>query len=351
MRKLLFIPLIIALFLLSTWFTQESAETSTVLKIRGVAMTVPYEVQVPFQINQEEKKEVMATIEGVFQEVDQKYNRWNPKSEIGFLNDHMQIEAPISLSPSLLQFLKETDYLVRLSQNRFDPTVEPLKQLWKNYAALGVTPPKEELEAAKQSVGWENITLDHDLGISTKNSDTRIDLDGIAKGYAVDLILERLSQNGLESIYVEWGGEIRCYGQHPEGRPWRIFISRMGDPDPEHAIATIDLDQRALATSGDYNQIWNLKTPEGDEIEVCHIIDPISKEPLKIREDGISSVSVLTRKCFVADALATAAMMFERGEEASAWVQEVQKEIPDLETWIFTRNGKLFHNPRVNHDL
>ena len=170
--------------------------------------------------------------------------------------------------------------MTELSEGRFDPTIEPLQKLWKEHLAQGTVPSKPQIDALLPAIGWNKIHLskgkickDHDL--------TSLDLGGIAKGYCVDLLVERLNANGYPSIFVEWGGEIRTSGQHPDNRPWTIFISRFGNPDPEKALAILTLRNQAIATSGDYIQQWKVqKENTGEEAVYFHIIDPLTGQPL-----------------------------------------------------------------------
>jgi len=165
-----------------------------------------------------------------------------------------------------------------------------------------------------------------------------LDLGGIAKGYGVDLILENLNQAGFSDVFVEWGGEIRASGKHPEGRPWRIFISRLENNDPHLAIAHLDLVDQAIATSGDYLQNWTIEK-DGNCSTFFHIIDPVTLHPLQKQPLSIASTSVVAPTCALADGLATVAMMFLSVEEAQVWAEKMKKENPDLSFWIVSRQN------------
>ena len=308
---------------------------------QSVAMTVPYTIMVDDVNSMEEDEAVYAIISGVFEEINRVYNRWNPKSELSQLN-LAPAGIPVPVSPKLYQFLEWTHDIVDLTEQRFDPTVEPLKQLWKEYGEQGLRPPEDELIAMKDVVGWDKIRLlsGH---VVKEHENTRLDLDGICKGYAVDLIVERLVANGHPNVFVDWGGEIRSAGQHPSGRPWKIFITRLGDTNPENAIATVQLHNTAIATSGDYHQTWVVPSEENDSLEkVCHIIDPETLDPLSPSEESITSASIQAPNCLTADAIATAAMMFSDLREAAAWMQRVQSRRPDLKIWLITHGGQSY---------
>ncbi len=231
-------------------------------------------------------------VRATFTEVDQTYNNWNPDSEISQLN-HLQPRQIVALSPQLATFLKKIDHIIHLTQGRFDPTIAPIKT-----ALLAGT-------LATPTIGWEHIHLENTL--FWKDQNVTLDLGGVAKGYAVDLLTERLTQAGYQNLYVEWGGEIRTTGHHPKKRPWKIAI--LGGK-------TLTLTTTALATSGSYLQKWTL-----DGTTYTHIIDPSTKKPL-LEEGPITSVTVQCTSCYEADALATAIMLFPSKEEAYAWAEE-----------------------------
>lgn len=278
----------------------------------GRAMTIDYQIVIG---HVQDKQEVEKTIQAVFSEVDRIYNRFNPNSELSRLNKG-PANTPLPLSKELEAFLFFTDTCVKLTEGRFDPTIEPLIHL-KNF---------DEIEALLPAIGWHHIHIEN--GFFWKDTPrVSLDLSGIAKGYAVDLLIERL---GYPDLLVEWGGELAARGQHPSGRPWRAYITRLQDNDPSHAIAVVELHNQALATSGDYQQSW-----EQDGKTYSHIINPLTGYPLEITPDSIAACSVLAPTCALADALATSGMLFASREEAKEWALKLND--PEIAFWFVSR--------------
>jgi FAD:protein FMN transferase len=275
-------------------------------------MTIPYCVKIGETLSKKKSDAVETLIINTFLEINEIYNYWNPESEISKLNRHDAYEK-IPISNQLATFLLETDRIVHLTEGRFDPTVASIQQLWKNSLEKNTKPSHEILTATLDAVGWHNIHV-QDTFFWKDHSETILDLSGIAKGLAVDLLIDRLFEMGFVSLYVEWGGEIRTHGHHPEGRPWRVAI--MG-------LCTIDMNNQAIATSGIYIQNWNL---DGDTYS--HIIDPQTHEPIK--NSPITSATVLAPTCAEADAFATALMLFPSIEQAKAWAHEM-----NLSTYVW----------------
>jgi thiamine biosynthesis lipoprotein len=309
--------------------------------ISGTAMTIDYNITIGRQLNKQETMQVQTLIHTTFEEIDAIYNKWNPHSEISRIN-RLKKNERMNLSPQLEKFLIFTEQFVKLSHGRFDPTIEPLQNLWKSHLKDGKEPSDVQIQQLDGAIGWNKIHIangsiykDHDL--------TSLDLGGITKGYCVDLLIERLQAAGFPDLFVEWGGEIRATGQHPDRRAWRIFISRFGNSDPDQALALISLQNQAIATSGDYLQNWEVVQPSGEKKIYFHIIDPLSRKPLEAKVDSVASASVLAQDCATADALATIAMLFSIKEEADIWAEKMQMEFPSVKFWIVSRASAEDH--------
>lgn len=267
-------------------------------------MTIPYTVQVGKSLDIQESTEVEKIILSTFAEINSVYNNWNPQSEISKLN-RLPASHPCMLSSELNDFLKKVDQFVKASEGRFDPTVLPLALLWKTALTEGHLPREADISRTAESIGWDKIHVEN--GIFWKEHPlTAMDLGGVAKGYGVDLLVERLTDAGFSSIYVEWGGEIRVHGLHPQKRPWKIGI-KGGE--------TVELIDCAVATSGSYIQNWEVKG-----VQYTHIINPQSKCPLA--DSRLRSVTLIAPTCAEADAMATALMVIQSKETAECLAEK-----------------------------
>lgn len=311
-------------------------QPSPLTKFTGNAMTIDFTIIVGDPLTSAQKDHVKEVIEATFQEVDEIFNKWNPRSELSQLN-RLPAGVRMTLSPPLEKILRFTQEMVELSQGKFDPTIEPLQQLWKGALIQGREPSQKEIEKVIPSIGWEKVHLEGNEFY--KDCDlTSLDLGGIAKGTCVDLLIEKLTVLGYSNIFVEWGGEIRAKGEHPDHRPWTIFISRFGDPDPANAIATLPLHNQAIATSGDYLQNWTIRNrTTGEAKTYFHVIDPHAFRPLVATNHSISSASVLAPNCTLADSLATIALFFSSVEEIQIWEKKLQEKYPGIRLWAIAK--------------
>ena len=302
-------------------------------------MTMPYKILIGHDLNEAQTRRITEIVAKTFDQTDSIFNKWNPNSELSKLNAQKGgVETRIS--PLLQRLFKETDRIVVLSEGRFDPTIESIQQLWKEKLKSRKIPNEAEIEAIAPAVGWDKISFGY--GVFKKEHDrTKFDFGGIAKGLCIDMITENLQAAGFQNMYVEWGGEIRVAGKHPEGRPWTVFISNLGDSDQKNGIATLELEDQAIATSGDYLQNWRIleRDVNGKEQQVSyfHIFDPKTLKPLKTSRNSIASASVVGSNCTLADGLATILMMFPNVEEALKWAEEVKKQYPDISFWVVSR--------------
>lgn len=294
-------------------------------------MTIDYRILIGKSLNKMEKERVDTIIKSTFNEVDSLYNKWNPRSEVSLLND-LPAGTSHPLSDKLYQFLIKTDEYVKITEGRFDPTIEPLQALWKKKLDHNEVPTAEELADIKSVIGWHHIHFDKEQ-FHKDDRRVKLDLGGIAKGYCVDLLVQRLNDAGFPDVFVEWGGEIAASGHHPEGRPWQIYISQFENSDPDKAMAIVPLQDQAIATSGNYLQTWKL--PDGTIYS--HVFDPRTLHPIRVTPESIASASVLAQDCTTADALATALMLFDNVDEAREWLKNKDTS---WKYWILTRETK-----------
>lgn len=268
-------------------------------------MHIDYHVQVGDPLTAPQAEKIKKIITKTFEEIDTTFNDWNPSAEISQASKLQAFEKK-RLSPSLLALLEKVDTFYIQSGKKFDITIAPLLILYREAFKRGELPSEEKIRAAEKCVGWEKVHIEEGY-LWKEESSTSFDLGGIAKGLAVDMLTEKLQEAGFSSTYVEWGGEVRTRGRHPSGRPWRVAI--------ENSPQVIELENEAIATSGDSYQYWKV-----GEREYFHIIDPQSKKPLEKKVGGISTTSVVAPTCLEADVLATILMLFEDAPQAEEWI-------------------------------
>lgn len=303
------------------------SKNGAVTHFGGSAMTMRYHVVVGGELSPQERDHVQKAIDDTFYLIHQTFNRFNPQSELAKLNRLPAGQKQI-LSNELTTLLTLTNEMTNQTQGKFDPTVWTVQRLWKEAFEKKELPNSQDLKPFESAVGWHFVHL-QDQFFWKEWDLTALDLSGIAKGHGIDLITRALNELGYPDVFVEWGGEIKATGQHPEERPWTIAIAPPFERDLDHILDVVPLNNQGVATSGDYLQYWEI----GDEV-YTHIFNPLTKKPLKKSEGEIVSVTVCAPTCAMADALATAAMTFPTVEQAKSWAGRFE----EATFWVFSRD-------------
>ena len=225
-------------------------------------------------------------------------------SELNRLCDRYRVGEPEPVSEDLFRVLRAARGFGEASGGAFDVTVGPVVKLWRRARRSWELPDGAELAAARERVGWEAVTLDEEARTVTfTRPGVRLDLGGIAKGYAADAALAVLREHGVTRALVDAGGDLVA-GDPPPGRDgWRVEL-----PD---GSGSLSLANAAVATSGDL-----YKHVEIDGVRYSHIVDPRTGLGLT----GSATVTVLASDGMTADALASAISVL--GSEAGVALLE-----------------------------
>lgn len=190
------------------------------------------------------------------------------------------------------------------SRGYFDPTVGPLVRMWGfNYEEIRQDVTDQMIAETKAKTGYDQIEKD---GKKVRlPRDFSIDFNAIAQGYTVDVMAEFLEDKGVQDYMVEVGGEVRTSGKNAAGNTWTIGVDKpQEDIDEQQRFQfIIALEDRALATSGNYRRFW---VDEESGIKYSHTIDPKTGRPAKNR---LLSASITASNAMDADAYATVCMV------------------------------------------
>ncbi|MFA5118328.1 MAG: FAD:protein FMN transferase [Candidatus Omnitrophota bacterium] len=228
-------------------------------------------------------------------------SKYKKGSDISELNERGEWRV----DPQTMYVLQKAHFFWEKSVGAFDITVGPLMDVWGFTDKKYRLPAKEEIEKALGFIGAEKIIFNLDDNVvKFKLSGMKIDVGAIAKGYAVDRAVQALKEAGIKSCLINAGGQIYCLGDK-SGEPWRIAVR---DPRQESFIAEFTLKNKAVSTSGDYEQYFIQ-----DNLRYAHIMDPRTGYPSDSR---VVSVTVIADDGLTADALSTAIFVLgkQKGE-------------------------------------
>lgn len=257
--------------------------------------------------------------------VDELMSTYKPESQLSRVNRLAAGEA-VPVDPELAGLIERSARLSELTGGAFDIT----------YASVGylydfrdrIRPTDAQIEQHLGAINWRHVVVDRKHStIRFTQPGVRVDLGGIAKGYAVDRAIDILHGMGIDHASVTAGGDTRIAGDR-FGRPWIVGIRHPDDPD--RVIARIPLADAAISTSGDYERYF-----DEDGQRYHHIINPRTGHSAS----GVRSVTIIGPDATTTDGLSTS--VFVMGPDRG--LRLVQK-LGNVDAVIVRSDGKVLYS-------
>lgn len=245
-------------------------------------------------------------------------------SEISKLNKNKKQVV----SADTMSLIKESVKISKETNSAFNPTIYPLMELWgfttKNY----YVPKDNEIKPLLNHMNIDNIKIDESKNeVSFKDSNMKIDLGAIAKGYTSSKIIDIFKENNIKSGMVTLGGNVQVLGKKPDGSLWKVGIQNpIGEDEYLGVLQTSD---KAVITSGGYERNF---TKNGKTYH--HILDPSNGYPAN---NGLTSVTIISIDGTLADALSTS--LFVMGKDKA--IDFYKKSNYNFDFILYTSNDKL----------
>lgn len=262
---------------------------------------------------------------------------YDPDSELSRLSRTSGEGQSVPVSSDLWRVLKVSQRMAERTEGAFDITIGPLVNVWRRARRKGELPSPELIAEMRQRVGYRNLRLDGETrSAMLLLPDMRLDVGGIAKGYAVDEVLKVLKSRGIERALVAASGDLAASEAPPGKAGWRIEVASFdvpGAPLPRE----VSLRHNAISTSGDtYQRV------EIGGVRYSHIVNPATGVGLTDH----SLVTVLGPDCTTTDSLETTISVLgpQRGLQLIA-------ETPQTEVHIVRKPGEqieVYDSPRWN---
>lgn len=260
-----------------------------------------------------------------FRRVDNLMSSYIESSELSLVNRQAATQAVV-VSDELEKLITQSLAMSVRTQGAFDVTYASVGYLYDFRNA--VRPEQAAVDQQLEAINFRHIAVDQDKNtIQFSHPNVRIDLGGIAKGYAVDQAIGTLKKHAVEHAIVTAGGDTRVLGQHRD-RPWVVGIQ-----DPRisgEVVALIPLVDESISTSGDYERYF-----DESGIRYHHIIDPQTGDSARL----VRSVSILGSESILTDALSTS--VFVLGLEAGI---KLIDSIEGYEAIVVDNHGKLHYS-------
>ncbi|MEN8225486.1 MAG: FAD:protein FMN transferase [Bacteroidota bacterium] len=246
-------------------------------------------------------------IDSLLDAFDMSVSIWEPASIISRIN---RGEEGVSCDSTFIQTYLKARTVAEESNGAFDYTVGPLVNAWGFGFKDRQMVDQDLIDSLRHLIDYKYVKLEGDRIVMEKKG-IQFDFNAVAQGYSVDLLGEFLSSKGIMNYLIDVGGEILAEGEKPGKGAWVVGIEKPSEDElsERRLETTLELRNRALATSGNYRKYY-----EENGVRYSHTIDPHTGYPVT---HTLLSVSVLARDCGTADAWATAFMVMglKKGKE------------------------------------
>jgi FAD:protein FMN transferase len=267
-------------------------------------------------------------IEAVMQDmhrIDALMSTYKPSSQVSVVNAEAAQRA-VRVDADLFGLLRTSLDYSRITEGAFDITYASVGYLYDFRHAI--KPTDQEIARALPAVNYRHVVLDPNAQtVRFMRAGVRIDLGGIAKGWAVDRGIDLLRAAGVERAMVTAGGDTRIIGDR-FGKPWMVGIR---DPREEgKVIVRVPLDDAALSTSGDYERFF-----EADGVRYHHILEPATGRPAR----AVRSVTVIGPTATRTDGLSKTIFVLgiERG-------MQILDRLGDVDAIAIDERGEVFYS-------
>ncbi len=255
-------------------------------------------------------------VDSILNKIDSSLSLYKPYSLINQFNNSTK---GIYIDAHFMNVFHASMETYKATNGLFDITVEPLVSAWGFGAAKNTAmPDSATIKKLLTCIGSDNLSLKKDF-LCKKKPCIKIDMNGIAQGYSVDVLANYLEQQGIKNYIVEVGGELRIKGRKPGGEKMKIGIESPPGDDDESDIfeQIIELDSGAITTSGNYRKYY-----ESGGKKISHLIDP--RTGYSVQNEMIS-VTVYAKDATTADAFDNALMLM--GRDSALHFVERRKDI------------------------
>jgi thiamine biosynthesis lipoprotein len=213
--------------------------------------------------------------------------------------------------------------------SKFDITIGPLIELWGIGSDDPYLPTLSEIEEKLSYINYRDVNINaREQSIYLEREGMKIDLGGIAKGYAVDKTKELLSQFNIKSGIINFGGDLYLLGTKEDGSNWNVGIQHPVKSRGSF-MGVLSASDRAVVTSGVYERYFL-----SDNIRYHHILDPHTGYPA---DNGVASVTVVSSTAMEADVFST--MLLAEGLERAL---EILEALEDTEGIIILENNQVY---------
>ncbi len=314
--------LIFSIAVITFFLSACKPKTNNLIQIEGKAQGTTWHIK----YLAENSTNYKPAIDSLFLEIDSSLSTYLPVSIISRINRN---EPGVIVDHYFIDVFNKSMEISKKTNGLFDVTVGPLVNAWGFGFTNKASIDSASIDSLMEFVDYNILNLKGNI-LTKQKPQTMLDFNAIAQGYSVDVIAEHLEKKGIRNYLIELGGELKAMGKkHDEN--WKVGIDQPNEnTSTERKLkAVIELNNKALATSGNYRKFY-----EENGKKYGHILDPRTGYPAK---QNLLSATVLAADAITADAYATAFMVM--GLEKSKQFLSDNQDL-DLEVYfIYDDNG------------
>ena len=260
-------------------------------------------------------------IDSVFFAVDKSLSTYIPESDISKINSG---DATLQVDHMFKDVFELSRTIHKTTNGYFDPTVGTLVNAWGFGPGEEVAMDSIKVDSLLRYVGFDKVRMNSNGIVLKENPAIYFDFNAIAKGYAIDRVAVLMDNLGIENYLIEIGGEVVSKGINTiKNKSWTVGIDNPESQNKREAKIAIKLENRALASSGNYRKF---RVDENTGEKYVHTVDPITGFTKNSKTLG---VTVLADNCAIADGYATAFMAMDLD-----LAQEIVKSDKSLDAYI-----------------
>lgn len=273
-----------------------------------------------------------ALIDSAFAEVNRiehVMTDYSESSEIGTINRKAGADT-VSVSDEVVSLLQASLSFSQQSAGAFDVSIGAIVKAWDFLSSEPEVPSRSKIRMVLRLTGFKNVMVEGTKVFLTEKG-MRLDLGGIAKGYAVDRAVEILKRNGVKHAIVDIGGNLGVWWEGTRGVDSTVaeILVRHPRKDGKY-FGSLKVGTAGVSTSGDYQRYFF-----HDGVRYHHIIDPATGYPAR----DVVSVTIIANDALNADALST--LVFVLGREKGMNFIKDREGVEGIIVW--EEEGVLHH--------
>lgn len=241
---------------------------------------------------------------------------------------------PVTVSDETAELISYTLEMAEETGGALDPTIYPALTAWGFTTDVHRVPSSEELAGLLNLVNYQKINLEGNT--ITLPAEMMIDLGAVGKGYASDEAAQIMTDAGISSALLDFGGNIMLIGSKPDGSDWRLGLK---NPFEQGNLGVLSVSDCAVVTSGNYENYFVGE----DQKTYGHILDPSTARPV---DNDLASVTIIAKSGSLCDALSTAIFVMGLDDGIEYW-----RSRGDFELLMITREGDIYLTEEIEQDF